>query len=524
MEEKQRQSFVSWAESQAISFDSNRPDFDFLLKRLNGVRLISFGESQHYTKEFNQIQVDMFKELALRGEVAAFAYESPFADSRLVYDYVLGADVDARDVFFEGICFMFSVWKEMRELAEWMREYNLSHPDGPKLRYYGIDIGSCDFGGNSAYGPVLYLTEYLRKVDPDWAKEAEQLLNIARNCDMFCYSKMEIEERNAFSARVLQLYSHVEKRETIYTELTGREDYAWALQSAKNALYSVACLTASAQAEPACDVNSVRELCMADNLRWVLQQEQSRGRTIFHSHNVHIRKTVRSNGTVPAGAYLREWLDPREMLVICATNERSLRLDDCPATDSLEHLLSQVKKESYFLDWRDIPREQEQILASICKDRQNMGYMDNAPRIAYDMVYFTKKRQELSEITYRPYDAQTVKIKAPDTYAGVFRLRRCWWAPAPGEKTDILTISVENGRVFSCGMCDESGNLDLVASSAEHFPVEQSEMYPLSETTYYWKNWFGRLEFIREEDGRINRVEFTHYDTKYGNIIADRIR
>lgn len=517
-------SFIAWAEDHAVDMDPKYPDFSHLFDDLEGIRLISFGESQHYCSEFNHLQAEMVKQMARFGIISAFAYETPLADSRLIYDYVLGCETDAEDIVFSGVCFTFSVWKEMRELCHWLREFNRGLPESKKIRYYGVDIGSCAYGGNNACGPLEQVRRYLERVGSGCAAQILPLMERARHYDMFTFKNIPQEERASFSIGIERLCAHMEKNRLRYTTMTGEDEYEWALRCAVNARYCLDCMIAAADGEHAAEVNNVRELCMAENLRWMLSREEKRGISIFHSHNIHIRRTPRPDGTIPAGAYLHSLLKGRGSIVIAATNALTLRADGECREDSLEKLLSSVKKDCFFLDWRKAPPIVAEVLSGRF-DRQNMSYVGNDPLTAYDMVYFTNQPQMLSELSYRPFDGLAVSTRGMDLkkFTGQYRLQRCWWMPAPDAVTDILTVLVENDRLYTEGLSNEYGISDINASSAEHFPVNRSELFALSDNCFFWKDWFGRIEFIQDESGSVNRVEFSHYDTAYGNIAADRI-
>lgn len=517
--------FVQWANDHIVPVDPERMTFGFLDQRLDGVRMVCFGESQHYTKEFNSVSLQMMQYLVGKG-FTTFVYESPFADSRAIYDYVLGADISLEDAFYKGICFTFSVWKEMRDLAVWMREYNLKNKNKPKLHYYGVDIGSCDYCGNSAYAAVRYTLDYLQKADPAYAREERALLDLAKKYTFFSFRKEKSDVRNAFGCAVTRLAMRLEKMRPVYVEKTGVMEYEWAHQSARNAIFSVECMESTALGEGAWAANNVRELCMADNIRWVLDREAPGG-VFFHSHNVHIRKSRRQSGGIPTGAYIKDLLEGKGVLSICATNQLSLRPDDVCKKGSLEYLLSQVDGETFVLDLKDLSSDDQAFRElSECKmDRQNMAYMDNSIYESYDMIYFTKRRQSLSELVYRPFEQNITETDSVhfNKFTGAYRLRNSWWIPAEGETGDIITIFEENGRLYSTGLLGEDGTPNLDSSTAEHFPVDKSELIALSENMFCWTDWFGRIRFVPNGDGVCNRLEFIHYDTAWGNIIADRI-
>lgn len=166
-------SFVEWAKANAHPVSSasedNAEELSFLKSALADARVVSLGEFQHYTGVFNAFHFKLFRYLVENLGFTAFAFETPFADAALAYRYVAGEDIPEDKVFCYGMSPMFGGWKETQDLLRWMREYNLSNKGEKPLHFYGVDIGSAAYGGNSAYPAVKAALDYLAAVDPGYS-------------------------------------------------------------------------------------------------------------------------------------------------------------------------------------------------------------------------------------------------------------------------------------------------------------------------------------------------------------------
>ena len=89
--------FIAWANENAHPLKSfETADFNdlaFLEKAVGGARLVTLGESQHYTKEFNAITSRIFEFLVSKMGFSVFVYETPFVQALRVDEYVQGGDL-----------------------------------------------------------------------------------------------------------------------------------------------------------------------------------------------------------------------------------------------------------------------------------------------------------------------------------------------------------------------------------------------------------------------------------------------
>ena len=92
--------FVSWAKEHATPIDrdadpSRFDDLSPLKEIVGGARIVSFGESQHYTREFNRLRSRLFRFLVTQMGFTTFVLEVGLVEAKKTHDYVLGLHDDA---------------------------------------------------------------------------------------------------------------------------------------------------------------------------------------------------------------------------------------------------------------------------------------------------------------------------------------------------------------------------------------------------------------------------------------------
>ena len=104
-------------------------------------KVIGMGEATHGTKEFFTMKAKMFKFLATHCGFKVFSIEAPYGGTLKVNDYVLNGKGTVLSAMRK---MQFWTWytEEVKELIEWMRNYNKDKPDNEKLMFLGFDTGS----------------------------------------------------------------------------------------------------------------------------------------------------------------------------------------------------------------------------------------------------------------------------------------------------------------------------------------------------------------------------------------------
>ena len=504
--------FIAWANENAHPLKSfETADFNdlaFLEKAVGGARLVTLGESQHYTKEFNAITSRIFEFLVSKMGFSVFVYETPFVQALRVDEYVQGGDLTLEQACREGITEMFGGWKEIRSMVRWMREYNLTHPDKPRLHFYGADIG-CEGPSRT----LAYILDYFKVVDPEYAENYLKILKKSQTYTIFNYADLPAEERDEFTSCMARLQTPLGAMAPIYAIKSGKSAWSRAHQASRNAVKIAVWFDTYLETGSPEETDSVRDGCMAENLKWILEEEGSDCRLLYHSHSEHIRRQMKGNRYLQAGIHLDFLLGKESTVSIACMSYLNLRPDDICPKNCLQYTLSQVSQEDYLLDLRNLPEgsKAKKWAGQERADRLSTNFTTANVLESYDIIAFTRRPLSEDIMEFRPYpDTAIIKLDPEiyDRYTGVYRLEHTWF---PGPVYDFITIERHGDKLFSHSLFGAEGTPDPSSTIAEHSPVVLSEMFPISETRFFWKNYCAVLEFKPDASGKVSGGEFSYY-------------
>ena len=231
----------------------------------DGVRIVALGEATHGNSEFQQLKLGVFKVLIEKYGVRALALEGDFGGCEVVNRFIHGGPGTAEDAV-AAIGFTIYRTDEMAELALWMRSYNETAAQGDDLRLYGFDMQR---GAHS----LAYLIEACQ----DHGVDATRLHSLTSGKDWS------------------DAYTWDDRIETI-TAI--RQELAFAGASTHELRFADVLLQHCAYyqsmgSESSGDSSLRRDAMMADNVRWISEQEQmlGHGMVFVSAHDGHVAKT-----------------------------------------------------------------------------------------------------------------------------------------------------------------------------------------------------------------------------------------
>jgi len=263
---------------------------------IGDARIVGLGESTHGTSEFFRFKHRILAHLAARGTFTVFAIEAnQFAVQRLDA-YVTGGQGAAEDAMRA----LFRVWytEEVRDLVEWIRNWNLKHP-ARLVRFVGYDM-------QDHRTPVDTLLAFVREREPAMLARTELLTRAYRAQSSFATPQVPDAERLQWMAMADSLASEVaQRRDAWLAAATTAPDSMraeWAVQSA-NLFRQAARLNATLNSPD-------RDSLMAANLDWAVTTLYPGARAVAWAHDVHVSRggdPIRSfNSGAQMGAYLRQ--------------------------------------------------------------------------------------------------------------------------------------------------------------------------------------------------------------------------
>jgi erythromycin esterase len=325
-----RDTFLEWAQSHVIPLDDDNDEdgLEAIASAIGNARVVALSEGCHNSREMMRLHFRLVRHLVEKHNFTTVVTESGLPESRLIFDYVNGAELAEEDageeMYRKGLNKMYGAWKEGREMVEWMRDCNHQHNDEEKsLQYYGIDIGGFYQDWKT---PLKKVVSYLQR-NVFTADEAFALMKLTKRLQPFLDAmhvearvhytdRMTAQERNVLAESLGEAVEHFQTFESEYVDRSGRVEYEWARQSlismqlAEN-YYRNYMDRCNPESSKFVGLNG-RELAMHRNILWVMKQRPS-SKIIWINHVAHTKTATQYQGEMwgflsPAGALIQESL------------------------------------------------------------------------------------------------------------------------------------------------------------------------------------------------------------------------
>ena len=224
-------------------------------------KIIALGEATHGNVEFQQLKLDVFKQLVEQYGIKAFALEGDYGGCEKVNRYIQGGEGIQEEVV-KFIDFNIYKTEQIAELISYMREYNKKVDEEQKIRFYGFDMQR-----------YIYNFELLKEECKKLGISTIDLDKLINNntwndsydnktrMEIMKKIKNELETKNA-SPKAIHLTDIILQ----YLELNNSH-------KDENASF-------------------LRDKFMAENVKWILEQEKKLGydKIFITGHNDHIAK------------------------------------------------------------------------------------------------------------------------------------------------------------------------------------------------------------------------------------------
>ncbi len=136
-----------------------------VLAHLGNAQIVGLGEATHGTREFFQMKHRVFKYLVEEHGFKVFAFEADFAECIYFDNYIKTGEGNLEQLMREKMYFWTWRTEEVRDLLEWMKNYNVGKSPDEMLHFIGVDSQT------ALHSPGL-ITEYLEWMAPDLLVEA----------------------------------------------------------------------------------------------------------------------------------------------------------------------------------------------------------------------------------------------------------------------------------------------------------------------------------------------------------------
>lgn len=249
--------------SELEIFDNNIPE------KFANARIFGFGEATHHGKEFFDIKAKFFKYLVKTLDVKVFIMEEAYPAEYGINEWISGGKGDIQTIANN---FTIIPWrtKEVVNLLEWMRNYNLGKPIEEQIRFYGMDIQNVD---NINWEIRNFVKKYNIPVN-------EELLLIVDST-----SNKKVNYKNSTDWADIQIPKLKEIEQILLnfqtdTKAENNEEFTSVVRALNYLIQYTYYLQHSKSV--------VRDLQMFENVKWIVDNKAHNGKAFIWAHNEHI--------------------------------------------------------------------------------------------------------------------------------------------------------------------------------------------------------------------------------------------
>lgn len=356
----------NWLLQNARSFATDDPmvgldDLASLSEIVGDAQIVALGEATHGTAEFFRMKHRIFRYLVEVEGFRVFMIEANMPEALAVNQYVRTGEGNAKTVL-AGLHFWVWRTQEVLDLIEWMRDWNIEHPNDP-VYFHGFDVQFWRDGSDR-------FLRYIETVDPDYAQEIED--------DIFCLEGREFPRLTTIddcSGALLAIRDHYKAMQADYVRASNRMDYLLHRQ----VLETVTDFDLLDQANRDGDDDEYfnrRDRSMANHVIAFAEDIFPNDRILLWAHNAHLQSTGvalydEQNLLVTMGVHLRDHFEDDYVNFGFVFNSGSFNAIEMFSSGSYgrlrvmevlpllpnshEFVLSSIDETRYFLDTRVEP-------------------------------------------------------------------------------------------------------------------------------------------------------------------------
>jgi len=288
----------AWLVKAAVPFDrvdpaDNLDDLEPLRKLVGDARIVSLGEATHGTRECFQMKHRILRFLVERMGFSAFAIEATWPEANRLDRYVRTGEGDPA-VLLSGLYFWTWNADEVLQMILWMRRHNES---GGSVGFYGFDMQA---PGMAIDNVARFVTAVDRAASAEFAQHCECLAKYANDAagrfPASRYGDQPVAYRDACLQDLRWVQDTLTSRQAPYESASSPSEWARAVQSARVAV----------QFEEMSSYRRSRDLAMADNAKWLLDQLPAGGKIVLWAHNGHVATSSSATLGATMGWSLRQ--------------------------------------------------------------------------------------------------------------------------------------------------------------------------------------------------------------------------
>ncbi len=254
--------------------------------------IIALGEATHGTAEFFKAKHRIFKYLVENHDYKIFAFEADFGESLLINEAVQrGGTSEIEDLMKTKMHFWTWRTEEVKDLLEWMCEYNLDKSEEEKVQYMGVD---CQF---NTFHPGM-VKDYLRITKAPFFSSAEKILNEAETATKAGFTSYSTETFKNYLERIDALQDSIATHDNELIEASSEKEYQLNVRT----LEVIRQVSEVRYYQGDYSIN-YRDQYMAENTAWLHEYFDAK-KIVLWAHNGHIANNSNYGGGGAMGNYL----------------------------------------------------------------------------------------------------------------------------------------------------------------------------------------------------------------------------
>ncbi len=294
--------------------------------------------------------------------------------------------------------------QEMKNILNWLYEYNKGQDAENKVNFYGIDIVAPNNG-------LEQIFEYIKNVDKPYFEEIKSK-KFGRNIiednqwqtSQQRYSELPEEEKQILIKNYNTLFEHIRQNKENYIAKSSEDEYDWILELSYSANEANKMFSETDRMK----MGLIRENAMANITFWIKERNK---KIILWAHNVHIGKAEFTMSVMPENkikgmGYILNQEFKHNMVSIGASFNQGKFQDENitfePAKpNTIDGALAKLKTDYFILNLKG-NSENKDIENWLNTDKiiRAQGFeMTCIPKKSFDAIFFTNT---ISKVNYNP--------------------------------------------------------------------------------------------------------------------------
>jgi len=252
----------------SVTDGDNFEDLMPLMDILKNVRIVGLGESTHGTREFFQLKHRVTRFLVEKMGYRAFTIEAGVMPCMNINDYVMAGKGDrAAALASQG----YWVWdtEEVTDMIEWMRQHNLNCTRGKECQFIGYDIKPLP-------DAIATIERIVGEVLPEIKDRAGEIIQ------EIAVQPFPYREDKPFDVdKIIWLLGYVAAKELHIKDKIGQAGFDLLLTACRKMYQFVDGMIMT-------NGYSGRDLHMAENITFILNQLPKDAKIVVWAHNAHV--------------------------------------------------------------------------------------------------------------------------------------------------------------------------------------------------------------------------------------------